>query len=310
MNTNYILDKFFLLIVATAGAVFPLCLSIDPTYTVTGINNSTKALAVTITSNSFLSGEQDSTTVDTVYQDTLLSRLTNAFSTSEVVVIAKATRAVRFVPRLVNVGDRVFESESVTVAVECALKGTIKSTWNFIHEIGGSTHTLYYDSATGQNMVLLGRVSHTIPGYNSIINQRFLLFLDKSSLPKSEVFDLPLKNGCSGSTSAYLLDSLNQIYFDGFTYLSSEKKIFAIPELRVPLEEFTSSIANNTSVAYKSFTHASMYTNNAYNAATYNLLGKRLKTGAQKSLQQSAGVYFRVSPTQNGRIFRTVISRR
>jgi hypothetical protein len=307
--TSFIVTSIILMI-ATAGTVFPLCMRTDPTYTVATVNNSTTALAVTITGNAYLLSEQNSTTVDTVYQDSLLSRLTTAFAASEAVVIAKATRAVKFIPKLVNVGDRVFESESVTVEIERVFKGTMKTEWNFIHTIPGNSHTLYFDSAMGVNMVLMSRISHDIPGYSSIVNQRILLFLDKNDLPNGDVFNLPYEKECTRTTNAYLIDSLNRIYFDGFTYLASEKTVLALPELKVPLEQFTHEIGNKSGVIAKPFTHASRVTGDAAGIITYNLLGKRLPAIAGQNPRHGTGIYLKVATTPNGRVVRTLLGGR
>ena len=240
-------------------------------------------------------------TTDTLYSFDLLSSLVDKFNASDIVVIAATRKAIQFVPEFTESNQTVFASESVTVCIEAVFKGDIQPVWNFINAYPYPSYSLSVDPVTGDSARSIMMLSHGTPGYGSIINERFLLFLKREEIPvEGQVFNMPIAGACDHFTFAYKISGQNEIYFDGFTNDPVAGKVVAVPELKIPVDNLFSAIgikpvpvvAQKRTIPGNSFETAA--------AARYDLLGKKIRNDQQAaSSKRAAGLHIHTGKTKD-----------
>jgi hypothetical protein len=163
------------------------------------------------------------------------------------------------------------------------------------------------DPETGATQIVSLFMSHGTPGYRSILNKRFQLFIKNDSIPYSPGAELglPLPRVCNPFTNAYQINNRDELFFDG-EKRDADAAIVAIPELKISLSEFTDAIAHRAVITTKAphrFPGPAIA--GSMPGATYDLFGRILRDKVTRSQEQRAsGVVIRVYRTADGTLLR------
>jgi hypothetical protein len=201
----------------------------------------------------------------------LLSQLKAAYDTSKLVVVAHISEYKSTFPELTTPGKVTYFTEFATISIDTILKGAMmQQQKTMTNEIDGIARILHYDSLNNRYDTITSILSITEPGYNFIKNKRFLIFAQK----ESTCFDLPLVDMCAMSTDAYVIDSNNQIYYDGIKINFANRKVTNIPFLKLRFSDFVDNLkpvraVNNITIKGKSNT-------SGISVSSFNLLGKKV----------------------------------
>jgi hypothetical protein len=237
---------------------------------------------------------------DTLYFTEFFDRLKAAYASSDLVFVAKVTQAVSFMPAIDSLNQEVFESESVTVTIEEVLKGNPQPlTCNFISRDYTISQRWVIDSLTGEISVGIKQMSLNETHYASVLNDRYLFFLDENNFSSGEngTFERMLPGSCDQYSYAYKINRNNQIYYDGFEVDTLRKSIPNIPEITCKLSDFFKDVLIPFSIG----TRPAINRNEASKtpAVTYDLLGKRIPRVARQTAGTTSGLYIYTSPGRN-----------
>ncbi len=304
--------KVVCLICIAAGSVSALCVATMKTYSVVAETTINGRDALVINDYGpgdpfLISSDPLPFTPDTLYNADLLAQLSDAYEANDVVVIATTTNVTEFVPAFTEGVTEVFASESVTVHIESVLKGTIRQEWQFIHTLDDPTYIQKIDPETGEIITGTMFLSHGTPGYRSILNKRFLLFMkaDAISVGAEAEFGMPLLRACSMFTNAYRINSRDELFFDG-EKRDADNAIVAIPELKISLSEVTNAIKQQAAISTPT---PHRFQGPAFAGSmpgvTYDLFGRILRNKVTRSQEQRAsGVVIRVYRMADGTLLR------
>lgn len=277
-----------------------ICIVDTPHYAVSELQsiNNREAVIVDVTDTPFHLITDSIAYSDTVYLSDLRSELMEKYARSDIVVIAAVTKATRFIPSFTESKKTVSASDSVSVSIEMVLKGTVEPEWNFIAALAGQTYTLVVDPETGDSSVIGLMSSHGSLSYVSVINQRYLLFLDNEDIPGDPQIPFPMplpQSPCENATNAYAINDCDEVYFDGFICDIGNKSVTALPELMLPLEDFYDEIITGTHRKNDRRQALGVTGKSGYRLVQnvrYNLLGRTLPAERRSvSLPEPAGVY-------------------
>jgi hypothetical protein len=231
---------------------------------------------------------------DSLLPTHLLSQLKMAYDTSKLVVVARISEYKSSFPELTTPGKVTYFTEFATISIDTILKGTMmQHQKTMTNEIDGIARILHYDTLNNRYDTIKSYLSITEPGYDFIKNKRFLIFAQK----ESNCFDLPLVDMCAMSTDAYVIDSNNQIYYDGVKINFANRKVTNIPFLKLRFSDFVDNLkpvraVNNLTIKGKSNT-------SGISVSSFNLLGKKVSPiTSYEFLTKSASSLF-LSKSQN-----------
>lgn len=214
---------------------------------------------------------------DTIFVSDMLSILKTKYDSSDVVVLATVKSAEIFIPKINPEEEVLWEAESISIHFDTILKGDVKKRdWNFSKNRVGTAYltACNADSCYITDMVVLGSIEES---YIPVIGRKYLLFFKKEDLEGARVIiNLGVPTVCDTSSYAYLVDAANNIRFDGYAIDTATNSVFAVPEMKVTVDQMIKFKIPIVPTAIKYKTTSVQRSRINAPITSYNLLGKRM----------------------------------
>jgi hypothetical protein len=218
---------------------------------------------------------------DTIFKSDMLSILKTKYDSSDVVVLATVKSAKVYTPKIDPEEEVLWEAESISICFDTILKGNVpKREWNFSKDRIGTAFLTACDadSCYITQTIYTGVIEES---YLPVVGRKYLLFFKKEDLEGAKVvINLGVPTVCDTSSYAYLVDSANNVRFDGYAIDTSTNTVLAVPDMKVTVDQMIKFEIPVTPSAVKYKTTSVQRSIINTPITSYNLLGKRMPSNS------------------------------